>query len=146
MKRVIAIALALLLLPIGFGGLLANCPLAGVTTPEMLHDGVVAMNNAGIPAMFGGIVEPGGFLYYFFHFGIDTGLFPIIEVLDDKVRRTFTDSSSNAEIGAPEAELLPVSPPICLLVAASIEVTRNSIILRGPYVVRVKAIFTRISA
>ncbi len=68
----------LLLLPIGFGGLLANCPLAGVTTPEMLHDGVVAMNNAGIPAMFGGIVEPGGFLYYFFHFGIDTGVFPIM--------------------------------------------------------------------
>ena len=27
----------LLLLPIGFGGLLANCPLAGVTAPAMMH-------------------------------------------------------------------------------------------------------------
>ena len=61
----------LLLLPIGFGGLLANCPLAGVTTPEMLHSGVIAFDAAGI-------VEPGGFLYYFFHFGIDTGIFPIM--------------------------------------------------------------------
>ena len=68
----------LLLLPIGFGGLLANCPLAGVTAPEMLHDGVIAFNAAGIPQMCGGIVEPGGFLYYFFHFGIDTGVFPIM--------------------------------------------------------------------
>ena len=68
----------LLLLPIGFGGLLANCPLAGVTTPEMLHSGVIAFNAAGIPAMSAGIVEPGGFLYYFFHFGIDTGVFPIM--------------------------------------------------------------------
>ena len=31
----------LLLLPIGFGGLLANCPLAGVTAPAMMHDGVI---------------------------------------------------------------------------------------------------------
>ena len=68
----------LLLLPIGFGGLLANCPLAGVTTPEMLHDGVIAIASSGIPFMQGGIVEPGGFLYYFFHFGIDTGVFPIM--------------------------------------------------------------------
>ena len=68
----------LLLLPIGFGGLLANCPLAGVTTPEMLHSGVIAFNAAGIPSMASGIVEPGGFLYYFFHFGIDTGVFPIM--------------------------------------------------------------------
>jgi len=68
----------LLLLPIGFGGLLANCPLAGVTTPEMLHDGVIAFSAAGIPSMAAGIVEPGGFLYYFFHFGIDTGVFPIM--------------------------------------------------------------------
>ncbi|MGN0832901.1 MAG: sodium ion-translocating decarboxylase subunit beta [Kiritimatiellia bacterium] len=68
----------LLLLPIGFGGLLANCPLAGVTMPEMLHSGVIAFNAAGVPVMTGGIVEPGGFLYYFFHFGIDTGVFPIM--------------------------------------------------------------------
>ena len=72
----------LLLLPIGFGGLLANCPLSGVTTPEMLHDGIItwSMTQAGamVPTMVGGIVEPGGFLYYFFHFGIDTGVFPIM--------------------------------------------------------------------
>ena len=68
----------LLLLPIGFGGLLANCPLAGVTAPEMMHDGIIAFSTAGIPFMQGGIVEPGGFLYYFFKFGIDTGVFPIM--------------------------------------------------------------------
>jgi oxaloacetate decarboxylase beta subunit len=68
----------LLLLPIGFGGLLANCPLAGVTAPAMLHDGIVSFLSSGIPVMKGGIVEPGGFLYYFFRFGIDTGVFPIM--------------------------------------------------------------------
>ena len=68
----------LLLLPIGFGGLLANCPLAGVTAPAMLHDGVITFLESGIPVMQGGIVEPGGFLYYFFRFGIDTGVFPIM--------------------------------------------------------------------
>ena len=68
----------LLLLPIGFGGLLANCPLAGVTAPAMLHDGVIAFLNTGVPYMTGGIVEPGGFLHYFFKFGIDTGVFPIM--------------------------------------------------------------------
>ena len=61
----------LLLLPIGFGGLLANCPLAGVTAPAMMHDGVISV-------LSGGIVEPGGFLHYFFKFGIDTGVFPIM--------------------------------------------------------------------
>ena len=68
----------LLLLPIGFGGLLANCPLAGVTAPAMMHDGVVSFLESGIPVMQGGIIEPGGFLYYFFKFGIDTGVFPIM--------------------------------------------------------------------
>ena len=68
----------LLLLPIGFGGLLANCPLAGVTAPAMMHDGVISFLSSGIPVMSGGIVEPGGFLYYFFKFGIDTGVFPIM--------------------------------------------------------------------
>ncbi len=68
----------LLLLPIGFGGLLANCPLAGVTAPAMMHDGVITFLQSGIPVMQGGIVEPGGFLYYFFKFGIDTGVFPIM--------------------------------------------------------------------
>ena len=68
----------LLLLPIGFGGLLAKCPLAGVTAPAMMHDGVISILSSGVPAMTGGIVEPGGFLYYFFRFGIDTGVFPIM--------------------------------------------------------------------
>ena len=43
----------LLLLPIGFGGLLCNIPLAGIS-------------------------EPGGFLNVIFNFGINTGLFPLI--------------------------------------------------------------------
>ena len=68
----------LLLLPIGFGGLLANCPLAGVTAPAMMHDGAISFLASGIPVMQGGIIEPGGFLYYFFRFGIDTGVFPIM--------------------------------------------------------------------
>ena len=68
----------LLLLPIGFGGLLANCPLAGVNAPAMMHDGVVSFLASGVPVMSGGIIEPGGFLYYFFSFGIDTGVFPIM--------------------------------------------------------------------
>lgn len=68
----------LLLLPIGFGGLLANCPLAGVTAPAMMHSGVISFLETGIPVMSAGIVEPGGFLYYFFKFGIDTGVFPIM--------------------------------------------------------------------
>jgi carboxybiotin decarboxylase len=55
----------LLLLPIGFGGLLANLPLSGVTTPAMMD-----------PLTH--IVEPGGFLYYFFNFGVSTGLFPVM--------------------------------------------------------------------
>ncbi len=55
----------LLLLPIGFGGLLANLPMAGVTTPAIMD-----------PITH--IVEPGGFLYYFFNFGVSTGLFPIM--------------------------------------------------------------------
>ena len=43
----------LLLIPIGFGGILANIPYAG-------------------------IAEPGGFLYMIFGFGIDTGMFPLL--------------------------------------------------------------------
>jgi len=58
----------LLLLPIGFGGLLANMPYANVAAPPL-----VAMIN-GAPS----IIEPGGFLFYFFDFGVSTGLFPII--------------------------------------------------------------------
>lgn len=43
----------LLLIPIGFGGLLSNIPLAGVA-------------------------EAGGFLHYTYQFGIETGLFPLL--------------------------------------------------------------------
>ena len=68
----------LLLLPIGFGGLLANCPLSGITMPAMMHDGVISFLASGLPVMSGGVVEPGGFLHYFFKFGIDTGVFPIM--------------------------------------------------------------------
>jgi len=56
----------LLLLPIGFGGLLANMPYSGVTNPPVV-DAVTKL-----------VIEPGGFLYYFFEFGVNTGLFPII--------------------------------------------------------------------
>ncbi len=55
----------LLLLPIGFGGLLANMPFSGVCNPPMM-DAVT------------GLVEPGGYLHYFFDFGINTGLFPVM--------------------------------------------------------------------
>ncbi len=56
----------LLLLPIGFGGLLANMPYSGVTSPPLV-DEVTRL-----------VTEPGGFLYYFFEFGVATGLFPIM--------------------------------------------------------------------
>jgi len=56
----------LLLLPIGFGGMLANMPYAGVTTPPLV-DAATHL-----------VIEPGGFLYYFFEFGVSTGLFPIM--------------------------------------------------------------------
>ncbi len=55
----------LLLLPIGFGGLLANVPNAGVTAAPLLDT-------------LGNVVEPGGFLYYTFSMGVSTGLFPIL--------------------------------------------------------------------
>jgi len=58
----------LLLLPIGFGGLLANMPYANVAAPP-----VVEMIQ-GLPT----VIEPGGYLYYFFDFGVETGLFPIL--------------------------------------------------------------------
>ena len=65
----------LLLFPIGMGGLLANIPLAGVTTPTMMTGGVIA--NGGLQ-MIGGTVTAGGFLSCIFQAGIDTGLFPIL--------------------------------------------------------------------
>lgn len=65
----------LLLFPIGMGGLLANIPLAGVTTPAMMQGGIIAADGL---TMNGGVVIPGGFLSYIFQFGIDTGIFPIL--------------------------------------------------------------------
>jgi len=55
----------LLLLPIGVGGLLANIPNAGITAAPWLDTA-------------GGVIEPGGFLYYTFEMGVATGLFPIL--------------------------------------------------------------------
>ncbi len=55
----------LLLLPIGFGGLLANIPFAGITAAPLLD-------------VAGNVVEPGGFLYYTFEMGVSSGLFPIL--------------------------------------------------------------------
>ena len=49
----------LLLLPIGFGGLLANIPLAGVADP--------GVGNAA-----------GGFLYQLYMMGVESGLFPLL--------------------------------------------------------------------
>jgi Na+-transporting methylmalonyl-CoA/oxaloacetate decarboxylase beta subunit len=60
----------LLLLPIGFGGLLANMPFAGLTHPEPCW-----MPQGG---QLSSVLEPGGFLYYIFSFGVDTGIFPIL--------------------------------------------------------------------
>ena len=77
----------LLLFPIGLGGLLANVPLAGVTLPEMLNVSQLAPDVVAAAQAAGGLtaeqmqltaVEPGGFLYYIFSFGVDTGLFPIL--------------------------------------------------------------------
>jgi oxaloacetate decarboxylase beta subunit len=56
----------LLLLPIGFGGLLSNMPFANVAAPPLV-DAATRL-----------VTEPGGFLYYFFEFGVSTGIFPIM--------------------------------------------------------------------
>ena len=49
----------LLLLPIGFGAILTNIPVAGIA-------------NGPIPG------QPGGFLYYFYTVGVETGVFPLL--------------------------------------------------------------------
>ena len=63
----------LLLLPIGLGGLLANLPFAGVTTPEMLGVGQMTAEQIAHAS-----ASPGGILHYLFSFGVDTGIFPIL--------------------------------------------------------------------
>lgn len=59
----------LLLVPIGFGGLLANIPTAGIA------DYTVAMVN---PATMRVIQQFGGFLGQIYGFGIESGLFPLL--------------------------------------------------------------------
>ena len=55
----------LLLVPIGFGTLLANIPGAGFDLAPVLDAA-------------GQMESPGGLLYYIYHAGIETGLFPLI--------------------------------------------------------------------
>ncbi|MGB1157810.1 MAG: sodium ion-translocating decarboxylase subunit beta [Porticoccaceae bacterium] len=55
----------LLLVPIGFGTILANVPGAG-------------FDAAPVYDALGNLESPGGLLYYIYHTGIETGLFPLI--------------------------------------------------------------------
>ena len=55
----------LLLVPIGFGTILANVPGAG-------------FDAAPIVDQFGVMQSPGGLLHYIYHVGIETGLFPLV--------------------------------------------------------------------
>ena len=55
----------LLLVPIGFGTVLVNIPGAGFDAAP-LYDAM------------GQLETPGGLLYYIYHAGIETGLFPLI--------------------------------------------------------------------
>ncbi|MCV6604695.1 MAG: sodium ion-translocating decarboxylase subunit beta [Porticoccaceae bacterium] len=55
----------LLLVPIGFGTLLVNIPGAG-------------FEAAPVYDAFGHLESPGGLMYYIYHVGIETGLFPLI--------------------------------------------------------------------
>ncbi len=64
----------LLLLPIGFGGLLANIPNAGITAAPVMKMVVDATTGVCTPVM----LEPGGFLYYIFDMGVSTGVFPLL--------------------------------------------------------------------
>ncbi len=63
----------LLLLPIGFGGLLANIPNAGITAEPVIKL-IVGADGSCFPVM----LEPGGFLYYIFDMGVSTGVFPLL--------------------------------------------------------------------
>ncbi|MGI9288686.1 MAG: sodium ion-translocating decarboxylase subunit beta [Pseudomonadales bacterium] len=55
----------LLLLPIGFGTILVNIPGAGFSA-------------APVYDALGHLASPGGILYYIYHVGIETGMFPLI--------------------------------------------------------------------
>jgi oxaloacetate decarboxylase beta subunit len=54
----------LLLIPIGFGGLLANVPLANIAGPAIIDAA-------------GKVIADEGFLHIIFNFGVSTGLFPL---------------------------------------------------------------------
>ena len=55
----------LLLLPMGFGAILTNIPLAGFTAAAVFDDS-------------GALSEAAGFLYYIYHGGIETSIFPLV--------------------------------------------------------------------
>jgi len=55
----------LLLVPIGFGTLLVNMPGAGFEAAPVFDS-------------LGHLESPGGLLYYIYHAGIETGLFPLL--------------------------------------------------------------------
>ena len=55
----------LLLVPIGFGALLANIPGAG-------------FDHAPVYSALGELESPGGLLWYIYHMGIETGIFPLL--------------------------------------------------------------------
>lgn len=64
----------LLLLPIGFGGLLANIPNAGITAAPIMKMVIDSATGVCTPVM----VEPGGLLFYLFDMGVSTGIFPLL--------------------------------------------------------------------
>ena len=66
----------LLLVPIGFGTILANIPGAG-------------FDAAPIYDALGHMESPGGLLYYIYHVGIETGLFPLIIFMGDGAMTDF---------------------------------------------------------
>lgn len=64
----------LLLIPIGFGGILANIPVANMTAIPVVS---TIVNQLGVPAEVTTTVV-GGFLGQIYNFGIVTGLFPLL--------------------------------------------------------------------
>ncbi len=72
----------LLLVPIGFGTVLVNIPGAGFDTAP-LYDAM------------GQLQTPGGLLYYIYHAGIETGLFPLIIFMGVGAMTDFSSLLSN---------------------------------------------------
>ncbi len=66
----------LLLIPIGFGGILANIPVAGIATQAtlLLNDGVPYTKE--VLGVMHWATSDAGFLGLIYSFGIETGLFP----------------------------------------------------------------------